>query len=96
MKQQTSERSIGAFGRACVRVVLHLLQKEKLGPEPQGYNDLQAIADKFAVELVQGQQPVDNAASSSMSGVGAVVNLLEATPLQKALLQNPHMQENSW
>ena len=95
-KQHTSEHSIGAFGRACVRVALHLLQKEKLGPEPHGYKDLTAIADKFAVEVAQGQQVVETAASSSMSGGSAVVNLLEATPVQKALLQNPHMQEKAW
>ena len=85
-------QTVGAFGRLCVRVCLHVLNKEKAGREPDGFEDLQEIAGKFTEDL-QGMAQVQAAASPSSTAI-QVSNVLSASKAELALLQNKHIKVN--
>ena len=87
--KSAESQTVGAFGRLCVRVCLHVLNKEKAGREPDGFEDLQQIAGKFAEDL-QGMAPMQAEASSSTDI--QVSNVLSASKAELALLQNKHIK----
>ena len=83
---------IFCFGRLAVRCTLHLVNKEKMGNEPKGHENMQAIATLFAEELsrrmhTETNQTQDESQESELQ----IHNLLEAKPNQVALLKNNHM-----
>jgi len=88
----TESQTVGAFGRLCVRVCLHVLNKEKAGREPDGFEDLQEIAGKFTEDL-QGMAQVQAAVSPSSTDI-QVSNVLSASKAELALLQNKHIKVN--
>ena len=82
---------VASFGRLCVRCILHILQKEKLGREPKGFLDLEEIAKLFAIDLAAIGARASSSKASQQEGL-KVENLLEAPPAKVALLQNDHME----
>ena len=91
----TEANRFGPFGRLCVRTVLHVLNKEKVGREPKGFENLNAIGELYAKELMGHES---EAASHSVSDESqqSVRDVLKATPQELALLQNQHMQMGEW
>ena len=53
MEKASQEHSTAAFGRLCIRTVLHLASKEKHGREPAGWPSVAAISKAFAEEIKQ-------------------------------------------
>ena len=88
--KSAESQTVGAFGRLCVRVCLHVLNKEKAGREPDGFEDLQQIAGKFAEDL-QGMAHMQAEASASSTDI-QVSNVLSASKAELALLQNKHIK----
>ena len=86
-------RKMGAFGRLCCRVTLHVLSKERFGREPHGHENLEVICKLFTDEL-NGLKKPTAVASSSMSDESnlQVHDVLASTPMQVALLQNPSLK----
>eukprot|EP00435_Cladocopium_sp_Y103_P025348 s2703_g6.t1 len=85
------------FGKFCVRLVLHLLSKEKYSRD-QPFESVQQIVDQFAVDLLDqnlkaassGAAPAPKA-QGSQSSAEEVKDLLNATPKAMAQLDNPHL-----
>ncbi|CAJ1432339.1 unnamed protein product [Effrenium voratum] len=80
-----------AFGRCCLRVVLHMTQKEKQGRENKEWPSLQAIGAAFAEDML-------GMAASSLSTTtqqASFDNLLDTTKTGVLLMQNPHLQVGS-
>ena len=78
------------FGRCCVRTVLYLSQKQRLGRENKEWNDLAEINQALATELL-GPKGTSSSAAPSASP-SKVANLLEASPSTVAMMQHPHLE----
>ena len=85
------------FGKFCVRLVLHLLSKEKYSRD-QPFESVQAIVDQFAADLLDPQLTAASSgaapapkAQGSQSAAEEVKDLLNATPKAMAQLDNPHL-----
>eukprot|EP00435_Cladocopium_sp_Y103_P075871 s2_g67.t1 len=93
----TSALKALCFGKFCVRLVLHLLSKEKHSRD-QPFESVQSIVDQFAVDLLDpnlkaassGAAPAPKA-QESQSSAEEVKDLLNATPKAMAQLDNPHL-----
>ena len=91
----TEANRFGAFGRLCVRTVLHVLNKEKVGREPKGFENLNAIGELFAKELMS-HAPDALSMTSTDDSQQSVKDVLTASAQELALLQNQHMQIGEW
>lgn len=85
---------VTAFGRLCVRCVLHLTGKEKMGPEPKGFASFGEMAHLFTQEL---SQTVMTPASGSTQqeqdkDTLKVENMVEAPASQVASHHNSHLE----
>ena len=78
-----------------MRTVLHVLNKEKVGREPKGFENLQAIGELFAKELM-GHAADAASVSATEDSQQSVRDVLTASPQELALLQNQHMQIGEW
>ena len=84
---------VAAFGRLCVRCILHLTDKAKMGKEPKGFTDFHEIAQLFAQELQKGKVEKIQASDSGKAASSLTVeNTIGASAAQVALLQNSHLQ----
>ena len=85
---------MSCYGRLCVRSILHLAGKEKMGKKPKGFENLDAIAKLFIEEMDKGKDNTLAAFSTAASNDDGlkVENLVGASPAQVALLQNEHMK----
>ena len=79
------------FGKACVNMILHLLQKEKLAKSEQ-YNAFTDIVTEFQQELT-GQAPLvaHPAASKDPSSSTSVEDLVNCSGKDIAKMQNSHI-----
>ena len=91
----TEANRFGAFGRLCVRTVLHVLNKQKVGRGPKGFENLQAIGELFAKELM-GHAADAASVRATEDSQQSVRDVLTASPQELALLQNQHMQIGEW
>lgn len=83
---------VAVFGRLCVRCILHLLGKEKLGREPDGFKGgLEEIGNKFAQELTNPRMKLDGVKGSKNDEL-KIENLVDAKPADVALVQNDHLK----
>ena len=93
-KALTPERQCQLFGRLCIRVVFHLLKKEKLcAMENDVYEDLQSISDQCVKEAsgIPASSAAASAAQQSEDSMDAQ-DLLSSKPAQIALLQHQHLK----
>ena len=91
MMKRTSDEAAyhGAFGRLCCRVCLFVTNKQKLSREKVEYETLQEIAALFTKELKEGPP----AAPRKETAVEEErIDVLNASPTQKALLQNHQLK----
>ena len=82
---------VASFGKLCVRAVLHLLGKEKLGREPKGFTDLQEIGRKFLADLKSKGNVAESDDSKKDEGF-KMHDLVGASASQVAMVQNDHME----
>ena len=80
------------FGKACVRMILHTLSKEKIAKE-ETFNSFEEILTQFHAE-VQGKTPAvpGSEASSSSVTTDPVKDLVNSCASEVALLQNTHIK----
>jgi len=78
-----------AFGHLAVRLVLHLLGKEKWGRE-EGYESFSACVGQFAEDL-KGKTHSSSPSAHEEGSSGVVTDLLTAKPKEKALLAHPNI-----
>ena len=93
-KGLTPERQCKLFGRLSIRVVLHLLKKEKLcAMENEVYEDLQSISDQCVKEAngIQASSAAAASAAQPEDSMGAQ-DLLSSKPAEIALLQHQHLK----
>ena len=76
MEKASQEHSTAAFGRLCIRAVLHLASKEKHGREPAGWPS--------------DEKPACSP-SKAKKDAGLPENLLESSPAHTALVLNKHI-----
>ena len=86
--QVTEQLAVQCFGKLQVRVILHILKKEKHGREPKGYKDLAEIFKLYEQELA-GKTALE--ATSAKSSEGAKT-LQEQTPSAIALMKNKQLK----
>ncbi|CAJ1393752.1 unnamed protein product [Effrenium voratum] len=98
MEKASQEHSTAAFGRLCIRTVLHLASKEKHGREPAGWPSVAAISKAFAEEIKQPKASSVTAhekpacsPSKAKKDAGLPENLLESSPAHTALVLNKHI-----
>ena len=82
---------VASFGNLCVRAVLHLLGKEKMGREPKGFHDLKEIGRKFVDDLNSKGKKAECDDSKKDEGF-TMHNLVDASASQVAMVQNDHME----
>ena len=81
-----------SFGKACVNMILHLLQKEKMAKADQ-YESFAQILQEFQDELAGGPNTAVPVAEPSSSNPDAPVkNLVDCSAQEIALLQNSHIK----
>ncbi|CAL1135362.1 unnamed protein product [Cladocopium goreaui] len=97
-QDQKHEKSLAfnAFGTACVRMVLHLLQKEKAAKQDT-FESFQEIVQKFQDDLSGGGVPAPPAAppvlaTSSAGSSKGVQDLVNCSSKEIALVQNSHIK----
>ena len=73
-------KRLHVFGRLCIRVVLFMCQKQKMGRESKAWKSLEDIRDQFASETNSQE---------------AFQDLLQPDPVAVALLQNQHLEIGS-
>ena len=85
------------FGKFCVRLVLHLLSKEKYSRD-QPFESVQEIVDQFGEDLLDGNLKASSSvaaiapkAKAAQASAGEVKDLLNATPKAMAQLEYPHL-----
>lgn len=78
-----------AFGHLAVRLVLHLLGKEKWGRE-DGYASFSACVEQFGDDL-KGKTHSSSPSAPEEGSSGVVTDLLTAKPKEKALLAHPNI-----
>ena len=84
-----------SFGKACVNMILHLLQKEKIA-KAQQYDSFAAILQEFQDELSGKMTQVDPAAAEpAASSTVPVKDLVTCSEKDIALLQNKHITVGS-
>ena len=84
-----------SFGKACVNMILHLLQKEKIA-KAQQYDSFAAILQEFQDELSGKMTQVDPAAAEpAASSTVPVKDLVNCSEKDIALLQNKHITVGS-
>ena len=84
---------VASFGKLCVRAVLHLLGREKMGREPKGFHDLKEIGRQFVDDLNSTGKKAECDDSKKDEGL-TTHNLVDASASQVAMVQNDHMEVN--
>lgn len=80
-----------SFGKACVNMILHLLQKEKVAKAEQ-HESFAAILQEFQNELAGNTPQLAPATQvSAASSAVPVKDLVNCSPQDIALLQNKHI-----
>ncbi|CAK9100239.1 unnamed protein product, partial [Durusdinium trenchii] len=81
-----------SFGKFCVRLVLHALQKEKFSRDGLSFDSFQAIVEELSVDLEGGEHvPSSSVAAVKATDAHKVKDLLKASPDEVAMLQNSHI-----
>ena len=93
--QGTSDIKWGyqCFGQACVRMVIHILGKERLAKQDT-FESCSKIVELFQQELTNPKQPVQSAAAASSTTASPdqpVKDLVSCSAEDLALLQNQHI-----
>lgn len=79
------------FGKACVNMILHLLQKEKIAKAAQ-YESFGAILQEFQDELAgKTAQVVQTPEVAAASSSDPIKNLVDCSAQEIAVLQNKHI-----
>ena len=85
-------KAVSCFGKLQVRVILHILKKEKSGREVKVYKDLPEILKAYEEEL-KATAPSPSAAATADTS-GQVKSLAEQTPSVLALMKHKHLKIN--
>ena len=93
-------KRLHVFGRLCVRVVLFICQKQKMGRESKTWKSLEDIRDQFASEMlcppdISSQDSGDAPSPGAAGSQEALQDLLQPDPVAVALLQNQHLEIRS-
>ena len=89
----SENKKMATFGRLAVRACLHVVQKEKLGKEPDGHKDLKTIGQLFVDELSSTQSlpaPQDEDTKNEMAL--KVCDTLGMSKAELAFLQHVHIK----
>ncbi|CAK9087331.1 unnamed protein product [Durusdinium trenchii] len=95
--QKVANKALGemSFGKFCVRLVLHALQKEKFekfSRDGLSFDSFQAIVEELSVDLEGGEHvPSSSVAAVKATDADKVKDLLKASPDEVAMLQNSHI-----
>ena len=98
VQQHTGAQAFKAmcFGKLCVRLVLHLLSKEKYSRD-HPFESAQAIVDEFANDLLNGNMQASSSvaaaakAKAGQASANEVKDLLNASAKAMAQLEYPHL-----
>ena len=93
-------KRLHVFGRLCIRVVLFICQKQKMGRESKTWKSLEDIRDQFASEMlcppdISSQDSGDAPSPGAAGSQEAFQDLLQPDPVAVALLQNQHLEIGS-
>jgi hypothetical protein len=93
-------KRLHVFGRLCIRVVLFICQKQKMGRESKTWKSLEDIRDQFASEMlcppdISSQDSGDAPSPAAAGSQEAFQDLLQPDPVAVALLQNQHLEIGS-
>lgn len=92
--QKVEDKGLGemSFGKFCVRVVLHALQKEKHSRDGLCFESFEAIVEQLSKELEGGSYVASSSAADAKGAESLrVKDLLKASPDEVAMLQNHHI-----
>ena len=92
--QKVEDKGLGemSFGKFCVRVVLHALQKEKHSRDGLRFESFEAIVEQLSKELEGGSYVASSSAADAKGAESLrVKDLLKASPDEVAMLQNHHI-----
>ena len=81
-KQIADDRAHAAYGKFCIRMVLHAVKKEKLGWEAKTYSDYDAISRMFSLDLIAqttAKSFLTSSSSSSKDKQPTMASLAEAS-----------------
>ena len=83
---------VEVFGRLCVRAVLLLVRKQKLGRETTAWDSFETIRDRFAEEIMGRKPAQQSPALPAEPAASAPVNLLDASKASMILMQNKRLE----
>ena len=83
---------VEVFGRLCVRAVLLLVRKQKLGRETKTWESFDSIRDRFAEEIMGPKAAQQSPARPAEPPASGPVNLLDASKASMILMQNKHLE----
>ena len=93
-------KRLHVFGRLCIRVVLFICQKQKMGRESKTRKSLEDIRDQLASEVlcppdISSQDSGDAPSPAAAGSQEAFQDLLQPDPVAVASLQNQHLEIGS-
>lgn len=87
----SENKKMATFGRLAARLCLHVMQKERMGREPDGHKDVPTIGKLFVDELSSTQGP-SASEDTKNEAVLKVCDTLGMSKAELAFLQNAHMK----